>query len=393
MGLARTRAHLLTTNQGTAVSAADDIAMQYIGDGLSAQWPSFAPWLIGLAVVVLAVMGALLLHRLTLAVLRRATADPERKTERILVDHTARPAKWLLVAVAVSLAQRAAPLDAAATALWRQAAGLVLPALVGWLAISLVQATQGIVEARTDIAVENNLQARRRRTRVGILTRIAAILILFLTLCMMLLSIPGVRNVGVTLMASAGLAGLAVGAAAQPALKNLIAGVQMAFTEPIRLDDVVIVAGEWGRIEEIRLTYVVVRVWDERRLVVPVSKFLEEPFQNWTRQSSQLLGSAFFYLDPATDVERLRAHLETVVQAQSLWDRRFFNLQVTDTKPEAIEVRALVTAADASRAFDLRCAVREAMLKFIREEMPEALPKVRLGESFGENARRPDALA
>jgi len=203
----------------------------------------------------------------------------------------------------------------------------------------------------------------------------------------MLMSIPSIRAVGVTLIASAGLAALAVGAAAQPALKNLIAGLQMAFTEPIRIDDVVIIDGEWGRIEDIRLTFVVVKIWDERRLVVPVSKFLEESFQNWTRETSQLLGSVFWHLDPATDIDRLRAKLEQVVKANPRWDGRFFNLQVTDAKPDAIEVRALMTARDASTAFDLRCDVREAMLAYIRDEMPEAFVRkrgeisVRAGES------------
>jgi small-conductance mechanosensitive channel len=210
---------------------------------------------------------------------------------------------------------------------------------------------------------------------------------------MMLLSIPGVRNVGVTLMASAGLAGLAVGAAAQPALNNLIAGVQMAFTEPIRIDDVVIIAGEWGRIEDIRLTYVVVRVWDDRRLIVPVSKFLDEPFQNWTRDSSQLLGSAFFYVDPTADVPRIRSALEAIVKAEPLWDRRFFNLQVTDIKSDVMELRVLVTAADAGRAFDLRCAVREKLIGHIAAEMPQALPRHRLAPGEGGEKQPPQRQA
>jgi small-conductance mechanosensitive channel len=209
------------------------------------------------------------------------------------------------------------------------------------------------------------------------LYRVGVFVVLLITFCMMLMSIPAVRNVGVTLAASAGLAALAVGAAAQPALKNLIAGLQMAFTEPIRLDDVVIIDGEWGRIEEIRLTYVVVKIWDERRLIVPVSKFLEDSFQNWTRQTSQLLGSVFWYLDPATDVARLRSKLNEVVRANDKWDGRFCNLQVTDTKPEAIELRALMSARDASIAFDLRCDVREAMLAYIRTEMPDAIIRYR----------------
>ena len=202
--------------------------------------------------------------------------------------------------------------------------------------------------------------------------------IALITVALMLLSIPSIRSIGITLMASAGLAGLAVGAAAQPALKNLIAGVQLAFTEPIRIDDVLIIEGEWGRVEEIRLTYVVVALWDERRLVVPVSRFLEMPFQNWTRNTSQLLGSAFFWLDPTADIAKLRAKYEQIVRANPRWDGRAFVLQVTDTKPDAIEVRVLATAKNAATAFDLRCDLREAMLAFIRDEMPEALPRRRL---------------
>jgi small-conductance mechanosensitive channel len=210
------------------------------------------------------------------------------------------------------------------------------------------------------------------------LGRIGSFFIVFITICLMLLSVPGIRTIGVTLMASAGIAGLVVGAAAQPALKNVIAGIQMAFTEPIRLDDVVIMDGEWGRVEEIRLTFVVIRIWDERRLVVPVSKFLEASFQNWTRETSQLLGSVFWYLDPATDIDRLRDAVGQAVQASKRWDRRFWNCQVTDVKPDAIEVRGLMTAKDASTAFDLRCEVREAVLAFVRAEMPEALPRRRV---------------
>ena len=179
-------------------------------------------------------------------------------------------------------------------------------------------------------------------------------------------------------MASAGIAGLVVGAAAQPALKNLIAGVQMAFTEPIRIDDVLIVDGEWGRVEQINLTFVVIKIWDERRLVVPVSKFLEQSFQNWTRETSQLMGSVFWYLDPSADVPRLREKLGEIVTSNPRWDKRFYNLQVTDVKTDCIELRGLMTAKDAAIAFDLRCDVREALLKYIREEMPEAIPRNRL---------------
>jgi small-conductance mechanosensitive channel len=262
--------------------------------------------------------------------------------------------------------------------LWKQLLGFLVPALLGWLAVAALRAFQDVIEIRSDITVEDNLRARRKRTRAAILGRIGTFFIIFISVCLMLLSVPGIRSIGVTLMASAGIAGLVVGAAAQPALKNLIAGVQMAFTEPIRLDDVLIVDGEWGRVEQINLTFVVIKIWDERRLVVPVSKFLEQSFQNWTRETSQLMGSVFWYVDPSTDVPRLREKLAEVVKANPRWDGRFFNLQVTDMKADAVELRALMTAKNASVAFDLRCDVREAMLAYITAEMPEAMPRGRL---------------
>jgi len=344
-------------------------------------------WIAASVTIAVAVSAALLLHYVTLFVARRAAARTRTTTDDVLVRRLWAPTRWLLVGFAILAVQPTLDLGERQAALLRQVAGLATPALFGWLAINLLGAAYEILLARTDISVEDNLRARRRRTRSGILYRIALFVIALVTFCLMLMSIPSIRAVGVTLIASAGLAALAVGAAAQPALKNLIAGLQMAFTEPIRIDDVVIIDGEWGRIEDIRLTFVVVKIWDERRLVVPVSKFLEESFQNWTRETSQLLGSVFWHLDPATDIDRLRARLERVVKANPRWDGRFFNLQVTDAKPDAIEVRALMTARDASTAFDLRCDVREAMLAYIRDEMPEAFVRkrgeisVRAGES------------
>jgi small-conductance mechanosensitive channel len=347
-------------------------------DWTRANGGAFGSLLIVLAIIAIAVSLALTIHRFAMAALTRTTRRTATQVDDIILSHVARPLKWSMVVISIGVAQRIVPPNQWLAGLWSQVVGFAFPGLIGWLAITLVFAGQQIIESRADISARDNLDARRRRTRVGILARIAVVLILFLTVCMMLVSIPGVRSVGVTLMASAGLAALAIGAAAQPALKNLIAGVQMAFTEPIRIDDVVIVAGEWGRIEEIRLTYVVVRVWDDRRLVVPISKFLEEPFQNWTRASSQLLGSAFIYVDPTADVDRLRVRLKQVVEKNPLWDGRFFNLQVTDIKPDVMELRALVTAPDAGSAFDLRCEVREDMMAYLARSMPEALPRRRL---------------
>ena len=329
----------------------------------------------GVAVLLLAVIVA---HAIAIAVMRRLTARTKTPTDDILVARLRWPTFWLLIGMALAASGPSLDLPAYWDRIWQRVFGLISPAILGWVLYALLTAYRDIGEARFDITVADNLRARRRRTRIGILYRIGVIVLGLVVFCLMLMSIPAVRNIGVTLIASAGLAGLAIGAAAQPALKNLIAGIQMAFTEPIRLDDVVIIENEWGRIEEIRLTYVVVRIWDDRRLIVPVSKFLENSFQNWTRDTSALMGSVFWYLDPAADVARIRAKVEEVVRASPRWDGRFFNCQVTDSKPDGtMEVRALMTAKDASIAFDLRCDVREAIYTFIRSDMPEALPRER----------------
>ncbi len=334
-----------------------------------------------IAIVVVAVLVALALHAVSMIIAQRIASRTPESLDDAALALSRRPLRWIAVAIALAASRRFLELPKWADELWQFAAGFVVPGLIGWLMITVVRVYVRAVEIRYDIAVEDNLRARRRRTRTSILGRIIVIGITVITIALMLLSIPSIRSVGITLMASAGLAGLAVGAAAQPALKNLIAGVQLAFTEPIRLDDVLIIEGEWGKVEEIRLTYVVVALWDERRLVVPVSRFLEAPFQNWTRNSSKLLGSAFFWLDPTADVTRLRAKYEEIVRSNPRWDGRAFVLQVTDAKPEAIEVRVLATAKDAPTAFDLRCDIREAMLAFIRDEMPEALPRHRLARA------------
>ncbi|MGY2733281.1 mechanosensitive ion channel family protein [Sphingomonas sp. UYP23] len=330
-----------------------------------------------LIIAAIACLVAVALHEAFSRILRRLAARSPGRTDDILVDRLIAPTRWIVVALGLNIALNAAPLDAVGATFVHRAAGFIVPLLLGWLALSVLRAVRDIVDVRSDITASDNLAARRRRTRIGILARIGTFTIVFVTLCLMLLSIPAIRSVGVTLMASAGLAGLAVGAAAQPALKNLIAGVQMAFSEPIRLDDVVIIEGEWGRIEEIRLTYVVVKIWDERRLIVPISKFLEGSFENWTRDSSALLGTAFLYVDPTADVAALRDQLDRVVRPHPNWDGRVVGLQVTDIKPEVMELRALVSAADASKAFDLRCDVREAMMRHIAAEMPHALPRTR----------------
>ncbi len=347
------------------------------------------PWSWDLGVALLAatigVVVALAVHRVAFGILTRIAHASVTIIDDRIVAELRRPTRWAMVALGLVLAARETP---ALDQIWQRVAGVVIPALVGWIALAALRALVQAMEARTDITMADNLRARRRQTRLAIFSRIASFLIIFVTIGLMLLSIPGVRDVGVTLMASAGLAGLAVGAAAQPALKSLIAGLQMALTEPIRIDDVVIVDGEWGRIEDIRTTYVVLRTWDERRLVIPTVKFLEDTFENWTREGSELLGSVFLHLDPLAEIVSLRAEFERQVTAHELWDGRVQKVQVTETTLDSIEVRLVMSAHDAPSAFDLRCAIRESMLAWIRDTHPEAVARRRF-EPAG--ASEPDA--
>ena len=325
--------------------------------------------------IAISVTVAFLLHwlayRIANRILRRMKLDP------VILPAIYHPTRWIVVLMALAAGIQPLTFSDRIEAMWAIGSKMLFTLLVGWLIFASMRAFRTILERRSDITVEDNLKARRQHTRIRILYRVAQFIIGFLIISLMLIMIPGVRTVGVTLMASAGLAGLAVGAAAQPALKNLIAGIQMAFSEPIRLDDVVIIEGEWGRIEDIKLTYVVVRIWDDRRMVVPVSYFLEKPFQNWTTKTSDLLGTVFLYVDPAADVERIRARFIEAVKANSRWDGRVAILQVTDHKADALELRGLLSARNAGIAFDLRCKVREAMMTFLRTEMPEALVRSR----------------
>jgi len=321
-----------------------------------------------------AVAIALLAHALVFRILKQIAHASGSESDEILVKRIARPARYSFIALALILAAREIRY---LEDINDKVGGFVMPALVGWVALSILHALVDAMILRADVSVSDNRDARRKRTRLTIFSRIGSFVIIFVTVGLMLLSIPAVRDIGVALVASAGLAGLAVGAAAQPALKSLIGGVQMAITEPISLDDVVIIDGEWGKIEDIWTTYVVIRTWDERRLIVPVTKFLEESFQNWTKESAELLAPVILHLDPLTDIGPIRAEFERQVEANHLWDKRTKVLQVTDMTEESIEVRLLMSAHDAPTAFDLRCEIRESILAWIRENQPDAVPRRR----------------
>ena len=246
-----------------------------------------------------------------------------------------------------------------------------------WLLVRGVGALERAILRSPPIDVADNLAARRIQTQTRVLSRVVMGAIIVLGASLILLTFPMVQKIGAALLASAGLIGLVAGIAAKPVFGNLIAGLQIAMTQPIRLDDVVIVEGEWGRIEEIGSSYVVVRIWDERRMVVPLTWFIENPFQNWTRRSANLLGTAFLWLDYRAPVAAIRAELERICHDEPLWDGRVCVTQVTETSEQTIQVRLLVSARNSGDAFDLRCQVRERMLDFLVRMHPQALPRVR----------------
>lgn len=259
----------------------------------------------------------------------------------------------------------------------RNLASLLLIAVIAAVLIQAVNMADRLIVSQLQIDVADNLSARRMYTQISVLRKFALLVIIVIALASMLMVFEKVRQLGTSLLASAGILSLTLGIAAQQVLGNLIAGIQIAFSQPIRLDDVVVVEGEWGQIEELTLTYVVVRVWDQRRLVLPIKYFIEQPFQNWTRQSSELIGAVFFYLDYEADLDALRIELQRIVAASPLWDQRVCSLQVTDFTERVMQVRVLVSAANGSDAFSLRCLVREQLIAFVRDNDPQSLPRMR----------------
>ncbi|WP_446653367.1 mechanosensitive ion channel family protein [Blastomonas sp.] len=329
-----------------------------------------------LAAALIAV--ALVAHAVVMAIASRIARRTSTLQDEALVSSIRQPSRWIMVALVLlgtdSLAVRG---DEAAAAL-TGAVRVIMPLLWGWLVIAIIRFVHGYIEARSDVSAEDNLAARRRRTRADILARIAIVIVGLVSIGLLLLKIPAVREIGVALVASAGLAGLAFGVAAQPLLKNLVAGMQLAFTEPVRIDDVLVYRGEWGRVERITLTYVVLRIWDDRRLVIPVSKLLEEPIENWTLQTSHLLGTVMIHADHAADVERVRKVALDAVRGHRLWDGRVALLQVTDMTADILELRVLMSARNGGELFDLRCDVREAVARFMAIDLPDSLNRSRL---------------
>ncbi len=254
---------------------------------------------------------------------------------------------------------------------------LIIIASLAWLVVRILGVVLKRLKSKYDVNVSDNLDARKNITYIEWTYQLSKVFIWVIAGASMLLTFPEVKNIGVTLFASAGIAGLVIGIAAQPLLSNLIAGIQIAITQPIRLDDVVVVEGEWGRIEGIGNTYVVVKIWDNRRLVLPISYFVQQPFQNWTRTTADIIGTVFLYVDYRFPIDELRGELDNILESTDLWDRVTKVIQVTESTEKSMQLRVLVSAPDSPSAWDLRCLVREKLIKFIQDKYPEYLPLAR----------------
>jgi len=338
-------------------------------------YPDLSPWIATCVGALVAIALALVVHRVASLVLLRATGHAPVLHE--VARRCQRPARLLLPAMALQLVWQAAGEDMRFIPAIRHINGLVLIGTVTWLAVAAINGLAAGIIAQHPADVEDNLQARRIHTQARVLARSAMLIALIAGAAMMLMTFPGARQVGASLLASAGVIGIVAGLAAKPVFSNLIAGLQIALAQPIRIDDVLIVQGEWGRVEEITGTYVVLKIWDNRRLIIPLQWFIENPFQNWTRTGSELLGSVFLNVDFRMPVAPLRAALETLMPGYPEWDGRFFNLQVTDVTEKTMQLRVLCTAQSSSKAFDLRCKVREDMIAYMQEHYPQYLPTVR----------------
>jgi small-conductance mechanosensitive channel len=320
--------------------------------------------------------GGLISHFVLYRILSLHTKYSKTPLDNLIVKYCCRPLIWTVVIIVVRLG-----LPQVSPQQWlpfqQHLIGLLLVALVCWLVIRVVDVVQGYITHQFNVSQKDNLQARKIHTQFRVLKRIVIIVVSVLALGTILMTFDKVRQLGTTILASAGIIGVVVGIAAQKTIGTFIAGIQIAFTQPIRIDDVVIVENEWGRIEEITLTYVVVKIWDLRRLIVPITYFIEKPFQNWTRQSADLLGTVYIYVDHTVPIDSVREQLHTILKESEHWDQKVCVLQVTNTTERTIELRALMSAADASTAWTLRCEVREKLVKFIQERYPHSLPKVR----------------
>jgi len=330
---------------------------------------------------LLLIAGGILVGLLLKYILGKILRVYNKKGEKILVSsaiaHYNQPTRYFFPLLVIAILMPLVPLPPGPFEFVRRTLEILLTITFAWMLIMTVYVLEDYVRGHYIITKADNIRERRVITQLQFIKRMLVLLIIFFTIALVLMSFATVRKIGTGLITSAGIASVIIGFAAQRSIANLLAGLQLAFSQPIRVDDVLVVEGEWGRVEDITFTYVVLGIWDQRRLIVPLNYFIEKPFQNWTRSSSQLIGTVMIYTDYTLPVEEVRQELKRIVQGNPLWDKRVCVLQVTESKERTMELRALVSAANSGNTFDLRCIVREDLIKFIQDKYPACLPKTR----------------
>jgi small-conductance mechanosensitive channel len=332
----------------------------------------------GLLAGVAIVLGLLIKWMLSL-LLRKKPADgkPAWSATRSILSRLGKPFSYFLPLLTLNFLLPLMKVKASVYPALNKTVEILLAISFANVLIGLVKIFEDYVYHSFDINKADNLKERKIRTQLQFIRRLAISVIIILTACVILLSFNNLRKLGAGLLTGVGVGGIIIGFAAQKSLGNLLAGFQIAFTQPIRIDDVLVVEGEWGRVEEITLTYVVLNIWDQRRLILPINYFVEKPFQNWTRNTSDIMGTVFIYLDYTVPLDALRKELTRLLEINPLWDKRINVLQVTNTSERTIEVRALMSASSSGNAFDLRCDVREGLIKYVQVHYPGSFPVTR----------------
>lgn len=345
---------------------------------LSLYAKNFDPWLWNLIILVAALVCAFLIRLLTVFAARLYRRRQRYSFLRSVMYHIGTSLNHFIPLLLISAALPAMVLGGRTERLLGKLLEIALTISFAMLLINAIKVVQEYVYYRYDLNKADNLRERKIRTQLQFIRKVVVGIVLLLALSAILLSFDSVRRIGAGLLTGVGIGGIIIGFAAQRSLGNLLAGLQIAFTQPIRIDDVLVVEGEWGKVEEITLTYVVLKIWDQRRLILPINYFIEKPFQNWTRISADITGAVFIYTDYDIPVGEIRKEATGFIAGSALWDRRVCAVQVTDAKETAIEIRILMSSVSSSANFDLRCAVREHMIDFIKTNYPGSLPKSRI---------------
>jgi small-conductance mechanosensitive channel len=326
----------------------------------------------------IALILGITIYLVTIQLLKRFSSRKDNVLETDTHKKFRTPVIVLLISIALSVIISSVETDFVFLKHLNHFINIVIIFSITWLLIKIIGLGRGLVLKRYNSDEKDNLKARKIHTQFRIIERILVAIVVIIALAVALMTFEGIRQIGVSLFASAGVAGIIIGFSAQKLIGNVLAGFQLALAQPIRLDDVVIVEGEWGRIEEITLTYVVVSIWDKRRLIVPTTYFIEKPFQNWTRETAEILGTVFIYTDYTVPFDKLREELTRVLKADKNWDGKVNVLQVTNTTEKTVEIRALMSAADSPTAWDLRVHVREKLIEYLQKNHPECLPRTRV---------------